>query len=218
MKSKPVSTSSAMLPAAAFALLFSLSLFGLMYSVIKGTHHGLEKKDALPTIDFVRLKRDSEVESISRRKPPPPPPAPPPPAKMKVVSDVVARQGLGLEIPALDLKANVGGELMGGKKAGGVAGMFDGDIISLQCPPVTYPSDAKRAGITGWVQVELVVGPDGLVRSAKAIDAQPKGLFEAAAVMNAQRCKFKPKVVDGVPTEQRGRKKWNFNLNKPGAE
>jgi periplasmic protein TonB len=55
------------------------------------------------------------------------------------------------------------------------------------------------------------------VRSARAIEAQPKGLFEAAAVMAAQRCRFKPKMENGLPVEQRGRRKWNFDLNK-GAE
>lgn len=94
--------------------------------------------------------------------------------------------------------------------------MFDGDIIPLQCPPVSYPSDARRAGLSGWVQIEFVVGPDGSVRSAKAVDAQPRGVFEAAAVMAAQRCRFKPKMVDGKPVEQRGRRKWNFDLNKAG--
>jgi len=64
--------------------------------------------------------------------------------------------------------------------------------------------------------VELVVGPDGSVRSARAVDAQPRGVFEAAAVMAAQRCKFKPKMEDGKPVEQRGKRKWNFTLNKSG--
>lgn len=204
-----------MVPAAGVALLFSLVLFGLMYSVIKAGHGVIEKKDALPTIDFVRLKRDSEIETLSRRKPPPPPPAPPPPAKMKIASEAISQGGLsGLEIPSLDLQANVGGEAMLGNKGGSAAAMFDGDIIPLQCPPVTYPSDARRAGLTGWVQIEFVVGPDGSVRSAKAVEAQPRGVFEAAAVMAAQRCKFKPKMVDGKPVEQRGRRKWNFDLNK----
>lgn len=217
MKTKTVSTTNAMLPSAAFALLFSLSLFGLMYSVIKGTHHGLEKKDALPTIDFVRLKRDSEVESISRRKPPPPPPAPPPPAKMKVVSDMVAQTGLtGLEIPNLNLKADVSGEAMIGTKGAGAA-MFDGELIPLNCPPPVTPSDARRAGLSGWVMVEVVVAPDGSPRSVKAVDAQPKGVFEAAAVMALQRCKFKPTIKDGVPVQQTARRKYNFGV-KASAE
>jgi len=167
----------------------------------------------------LRLKRDSEVETMARHKPPPPPSQPPPPSKMKIVSDAGAAQtGLsGLEIPNLNLKADLGGSLMGGSK-GNAAAAFDGDIIPLQCPPTTYPSDARRAGLNGWVQIELVVAPDGSVRSARAIDAQPKGVFEAAAVMTAQRCRFKPKMVDGKPVEQRGKRKWNFNLNTNTAE
>ncbi len=195
-------------------LAFSLMLFGLMYSVIRVGHRKMEKPEALQTIDFVRLKRDSDLETLSRHKPPPPPPQPPPPPKMKVASSAVAAEGLtGLDIPNLNLNADLGGGLNGTKGAG-AAGMFDGEIIPLQCPPPVYPSDARRAGVTGWVQVELVVAPDGSVRSVKAVDAQPRGMFEAAAVLSQQRCKFKPRIVDGVPTEQRGRRKLNFGLNK----
>lgn len=204
----------ATLPAAGTALLLSMLLFGLLYSVIRAGHAHLEKRDALPTIDFVRLKRDSEVETLQRRKPPPPPPAPPPPAKMKIASEAVSQPGLsGLDIPNLNLKADVNGSGLAGKGPSAAA-LFDGDIVPLQCPPTAYPADARRAGLTGWVQVEFVVNPDGSVRSARAIEAQPKGLFEAAAVIAAQRCKFKPKMVDGQPVEQRGRRKWNFDLNK----
>jgi len=206
---------SPFLAAAALSLALSLLLFGLMYSVIRVGHHVLEKTDALPTIDFVRLRRDTDVETLARRKPPPPPAQPPPPSKMKISSDIGPQQGMAMDVPTLSLKADLGGSMMAGNK-GGAAAMFDGDIIPLQCPPVNYPSDARRAGLNGWVQVELVVGPDGSVRSARAVDAQPRGVFEAAAVMAAQRCKFKPKMEDGKPVEQRGKRKWNFTLNKSG--
>lgn len=207
---------AAMLPAAGLSLVLSLSLFGLMYSVIKAGHGALEKKDALPTIDFVRLKRDSEVETLSRHKPPPPPPAPPPPPKMKMASEAVAHAALtGLEIPNLNLKADVSGEAMVGKKATGAA-MFDGELIPLNCPSPQTPADARRAGLKGWVLVEVVVGPDGSPKSVKAVDAQPKGVFEAAVVMALQRCKFKPTVKDGVPVQQTARRKYNFT--GPSAE
>lgn len=210
---KQVLAESAVIPAAAAALVLSLLMFGFMYKVIEGGHAALEAKETLPTIDFVRLKRDSEIETLSRKKPPPPAPPPPPPAKMKVAASAIPQESLaGMEIPDLNLTADVGGAALMGSKA-----MFDGDIIPLQCPPVAYPSDARRAGLSGWVQIEFVVGPDGSVRSAKAVDAQPRGVFEAAAVMAAQRCRFKPKMEDGKPVEQRGRRKWNFDLNKAGA-
>jgi periplasmic protein TonB len=201
------------LAAAGAALAFSLLLFWLMYAVIDVGHQKLDKPQALQTIDFVRLKRDSELETLTRRKPPPPPVQPPPPAKMKVASAPGAQEALtGLEIPNLNLTADLGGA-MGGVK-GAASGLFDGEIIPLQCPPPIYPSEARRAGISGWVQVELVVAPDGTVRSARAIDAQPRGMFEAAAVLSQQKCRFKPKIVDGMPTEQRGRRRLNFGLNK----
>ncbi|MCP5146335.1 MAG: energy transducer TonB [Gammaproteobacteria bacterium] len=208
---------TAVLPVAAgLAGILSLALFGGMHSVIKAGHGVIEEREALPTIDFVRLMRDTSVETLSRVKPPPPPPAPPPPPKMKIASSTVTQGALtGLEIPDLALNANVGGEAMMGRKGG--AAMFDGDIIPLQCPPVSYPSAARRAGLSGWVQIEFVVGPDGSVKSAKAVEAQPRGVFEAAAITAAQRCRFKPKTVDGKPVEQRGRRKWNFDLSKSGG-
>jgi len=206
---------SPMLTSTAIGLVFSLLLFGLMYSVIRVGHHVLEKSEALPTIDFVRLRRDTEVETLARHKPPPPPAQPPPPSKMKITSDVGPQQGMAMDVPSLSLKADLGGSMMAGNK-GNAAAMFDGDIIPMQCPPPNYPADARRANLSGWVQVELVVGPDGSVRSARAVDAQPRGVFEAAAVMAAQRCKFKPKMEDGKPVEQRGKRKWNFTLNAGG--
>jgi periplasmic protein TonB len=206
---------SAVVPATGAAVLFSLLLFGLMYSVIRVGGQKLDKPQALQTIDFVRLKRDSDLETLSRRKPPPPPPAqPPPPAKMRIASAGGTQTALtGLDIPNLNLTADLGAGVSG-MKSPAPSAMFDGEIVPLQCPPPIYPSEARRAGITGWVQVELVVSPDGSVRSAKAIDAQPRGMFEAAAVMSQQKCKFKPKIVDGVATEQKGRRKLNFGLNK----
>lgn len=204
-----------LLASTGMALVLALLLFGSMHSIIQRKRIDLEKKMNIQAIDFVRLRRDTEVESMSRSKPPPPPPAPPPPAKMKIASEAVSSPGItGLEVPTLNLKADVSGAALGGAKAPTAAALFDGDIIPLQCPPVTYPADARRANLSGWVQVEFVVNPDGSVRSARAVESQPRGVFEAAAVLAAQRCKFKPKMVDGKPVEQRGRRKWNFDLNK----
>src|SRR5688572_21654847 len=139
MTSNRILAESAVVPAAAAALLLSLFMFGFMYKVIEGGHAALEAKETLPTIDFVRLKRDSEIETLSRKKPPPPAPPPPPPAKMKVAASAIPQESLaGMEIPDLNLTADVGGAALMGNKA-----MFDGDIIPLQCPPVAYPSDAR---------------------------------------------------------------------------
>src|SRR5262245_19224343 len=80
---------SPMVVAAGLSILFSLVLFMLLYSAIHVGKFVADQSAALQTIDFVRLRRDSDVETLSRRKPPPPPAQPPPPAKMKVVADSV---------------------------------------------------------------------------------------------------------------------------------
>ena len=73
------------IPIVAVAIGFALGLFSLMHTVITVSGHGLDKVETLPTIDFVRLRRDSQVETMERRKPPPPPPEPPPPpSKMRI--------------------------------------------------------------------------------------------------------------------------------------
>jgi protein TonB len=108
-----------------------------------------------------------------------------------------------------------GGSFQGQMGSAGAGGMFDGDIIPLQRIPPQDPRDAARNGITGWVQLEVLVNADGTVRSARVLESKPKGLFEAAAVQAVLRWKFKPKVVNGQPVQQKGAQRIEFNLNAP---
>jgi periplasmic protein TonB len=205
------------IPILAIALGVAFGLFTLMHTVITVTGHGVDKIESLPTIDFVRLRRDSQVEAMQRRKPPPPPPEPPPPpSKMRIDTGSVNAGSLAFAMPNVDLNANMsGGTFMGQMGSPGAGGMFDGDIIPLQRIPPQYPRDAARNGITGWVQLEVMVNADGTVRSARVLESKPKGLFEAAAVQAVLRWKFKPKVVNGQPVQQKGAQRIEFNLNAP---
>ena len=203
------------IPIFLFAFACALGLFSLMYAVVHVSGHGAKKAEMLQAVDFVRLRRDTQVESMERRKPPPPPPKPPPPpSKMRVEAASVQAGAGGFAMPNVNLNANVGGGAFLGQMGGaGGGGLFDGDIIPLQRIPPQYPRDAARNGITGWVQLEVQVNPDGSVRNARVLDAKPRGLFEAAAVQAVLRWKFKPKVVNGLPVEQKGAQKIEFNLS-----
>lgn len=213
---------SPMAPAFGLSLLVSAGLFWLMHAFMGSDGHGASSIEALPAIDFVRLRRDSQVETLERRKPPPPPPQqPPPPARMKVATENVQQQAspTPFAMPNLNLSASVGGGPFVGEMggAGGASSsIFDGDIIPLQRIAPQYPREAARARITGWVQLEVMVNADGSVRSAKVTDAKPKGLFDSAAVTAVLRWKFKPKVVNGTPVEQRGLQRIEFDIAKNG--
>src|SRR3954466_3043846 len=87
----------------AAALTVVLSLF--MHFMIHGTGRHGDKAEQLQTIDFVRLRKDSELTERERRKPPPPPPpkTPPPPPKMQVATEQVQQSPTPFNIPNLGL-------------------------------------------------------------------------------------------------------------------
>lgn len=195
------------------SIVTSLLFFWLMYAVIHVSGHGVNKIENLPTIDFVRLKRDSAPEQTERRKPPPPPPAKQPtaPSKMKIDVDTAAPTGSGIGIPSnLGLSANMSAGAGGG---GGVSASLDSDLIPLQRIPPSYPAEARRAGVSGYVTIDVTVNPDGSVRKARVVDAKPRGLFEAAAVTAIQKWRFKPKTVDGKAVEFHGVQTVKFDLS-----
>ena len=214
------STSTRALPAIIGGFVVASLMFWMMYFLIRGHGGGLEKSDTLPTIDFVRLKRETDLQTIERRKPPPPPPPPktPPPPKLKVASETPQESPVPFAMPNLGLSTSVGGGpflgQMGTGGGGPVATLFDGDIIPLQRIQPQYPRQAARDGIEGYVKIEFTVNADGTVRGTKVLDSKPRGVFDAAATSAALKWKFKPKVVDGKPVEQRGVQTLEFKLGE----
>ena len=74
----------------------------------------------------------------------------------------------------------------GAGAAGGGAGQGQGfagkELIPLSTARPQIPEWAFKRGIEGWVECVFTVMPNGHVRDVKIIDAQPRGVFEAAAV------------------------------------
>ena len=65
-----------------------------------------------------------------------------------------------------------------------------------------YPASAKKRGPARAVAVEIHVGPDGSVTSAKAVTGDPKlrAICEAAAL----KSRFEPTVANGLPVRLSG--------------
>ncbi|MDR3415304.1 MAG: energy transducer TonB [Nevskia sp.] len=192
----------------------SLGLFWLLYGIIHVTGHGVNKIETLPTVDFVRLKRDVPPEQMERRKPPPPPAAkqPPAPSKMQVEVENTASAGPAIAVPSSIPPPSVGGGISGGGAS--VSGMLDSDLVPLQRIPPQYPAEARRAGIGGKVKLTIHVLADGSVGGAKIIEANPKGMFEAASITAVRKFRFKPKIINGKPVEYDGTQTIEFDINK----
>ena len=83
--------------------------------------------------------------------------------------------------------------------------------IVRQVPP-QYPLDAARNGEQGWVDVEFTVDADGSVTNAHVTDAQPRRVFDRAALEAVDRWQFKPALINGKPTAVVLKRRVEFKL------
>jgi protein TonB len=60
-----------------------------------------------------------------------------------------------------------------------------------------YPSDAVRARLEGWVEVEFTVMPNGSVAEATVVNAAPTGVFDTASLQAVARWTFRPRLENG---------------------
>lgn len=197
-----------------YATLFTFAMFWTMHLLIEGGKYLADQGQSLATVDFVRLKKESDLETRERKKPPKPePPKQPPPPKMKIDTPPPDAPPTPFQMPKLNLPTQIsGGPFLGSFVGGDLSGYSE--LIPLMRINPQYPRNAARDGISGWVDFELVVNPDGTVKSARPVKAQPRGVFESAGQQAIMKWKFKPKIVDGKAVEQRAIQRMEFNLEK----
>ena len=78
--------------------------------------------------------------------------------------------------------------------------------------PPTYPREAERQGISGWVDVEFTIAPNGTTQDITVRNAQPMRTFDQAAVDAVKRWRFEPVMRDGAAVSQRAAMRIRFEL------
>lgn len=177
----------------------TLVLFYVMQSLIKSGGSALTDPPRGSVLDFVRVKKEETVEKKERKPRKPPPPKEPPPQMNQPQLDSPSPNAEG---SAIDFAADVAADVA---LDGGLAlESGDGEYLpTVKVAPV-YPRRASQRGIEGYVIVEFVVTKQGSVRDPVVVEASPEGIFERAAVDAALKFKYKPRVVNGEPTEVAG--------------
>jgi protein TonB len=89
---------------------------------------------------------------------------------------------------------------------------FDELPVLLSAEQPEYPDLAREAGITGTVRVNVLVGKDGRVKKAIAMDGPE--LFRDSAIEAAKRARFKPALQGRNPVEVWVLIPFNFELNR----
>lgn len=70
----------------------------------------------------------------------------------------------------------------------------------------TYPIDAARNRIEGYVRMSFDISESGEPVNIKVIKSVPEQVFDKAAIKALSKWKYAPKVVNGVAVIQKGLK------------
>jgi protein TonB len=196
------------------ALLAGVITFGLFFFMQFLISMGKGRADDVGpgnVIEFVRLKRDSELQMRKRelpKKEKPPEPPPPPDLQMAAPSDSDAGE-MAFAAPSIDVDVDIGGGLNMG------VAPSDTDATPLVRVSPIYPPRATERGIEGYVVIRYTIAANGTVRDPEVIEAKPARIFDRAALRAVKKWKFKPKVEDGVAVEQPGKIiRFPFELEK----
>ena len=182
--------------AALFALLLSGTIFWALWTLIRADFDIGDLQQAT-RIEFTRMRKDTQVETkrdekVEREKPKLAPEVP----RMSMSSMSGVDNFVATLAPTIDPNSAMRGlNLTAGS---------DRDVIPLVRINPEYPQRALSRGIEGWVIVQFTITAAGTVKDAKVIDADPKGIFDAAAVKAILRWRYNPKVEEGVAVERVG--------------
>lgn len=194
--------------AALLALSITFGLFYLMqYLISMGSDRGANIRKG-QVIEFVRLKRDTATQTRKRELPKKEkPPEPPPPPELQM-SQNDAPDANSMAIAAPDLSA--GPDLGSGPNLGAPS---DSDSVPLVRVPPQYPIRAAERGIEGWVVLQFTITATGTVENPTVLDAQPKRIFDRAAIRALKKWKYRPRVVDGVAISRVEEVRLTFDLD-----
>jgi protein TonB len=95
------------------------------------------------------------------------------------------------------------------------AGPIDANRLAIvKSVQPEYPRKAREEAIQGWVEVDFTVAESGQVKDLSVHGANPRGVFDQAALSALSQWRYKPVLVDAKPVAQRARIRIRFALAK----
>lgn len=172
----------------------TLSLLFVMHLLIEYGESALSSPKDRHMLEFVRVKRNENVntEDITPEKPPKPPEVPPevPPQDMDTVDPNAPT--VNIPAPQVSTDTNIGGP--------GGMNIAEGDYLPIVRVAPVYPARALSRGVEGYVDMGFTVTTTGTVKDP-AVLFSTSSLFDRAATRAVLKFKYKPRVVDGQPVE-----------------
>lgn len=181
----------------AVAVIITALLYWLMSALVAAGKNALTEAPRGRIVDFVRVPDPPQLRTEQPRpeKPDKPQIAPETP---EMRSEVVKPSGNTVNLGALSVDNDLAVDTSAGLSAS------DGEYLPIVKVAPIYPSRAQSRGIEGWVLLSFTVTEAGSVIEPRVIDADPRGMFDRAAMKAVERFKYKPRVVNGQPQVVRG--------------
>jgi protein TonB len=175
----------------------TISLLFVMQLLIVTGKQALTDPRERHKLEFVRVKRNENlnVEDIIPEKPPKPPETPPetPPQDMDNVNPDAPT--INIAPPTVLASTDIGGP--------GSMNIAEGDYLPIVRVAPVYPARALSRGLEGFVDLSFTVTAAGTVKDPIILQST-SSLFERAATRAVLKFKYKPRVVDGVPVSVSG--------------
>ena len=174
---------------------FTTAMFWLLWSLVSTAFDVSDRAEAT-RIEFSRMRRDTEVatkrdEKVERERPPPTPETPRMAFSTGGIENNVAQLA-----PIVDAR--------GAMSRMSMSAGSDRDVIPLVRINPDYPPRALSRGLEGWVQVQFTITATGTVKDPVVVNAEPKNIFDDAALKAIARWRYNPKVESGVAVERIG--------------
>lgn len=200
-------------------LLLTVILFLWLGWIIRGPEgEGLGPQRTIDQIDIARVEPPStpppDPMKTLENAPPPPPAAPPALGRPDLpaldvpslaidpieVGNIAVPVALGVSGLTLGKSGSFGGfgSGLGGSGSGeGLGGAGKGGwrgkpLVPLSTARPQMPEWACKQKLNGWVEAIFTVMPNGRVQDVKIVDADPRGVFEAAAVESIGNWIYQP--------------------------
>ena len=178
-------------------VIVTLSLLFIMQLLIATGQKALTEPRERLQLDFVRVKRNEQLntQELVPEKPPKPPEVPPeaPPQSVDTIDPSAPK--INVPAPQVAAETDIGGP--------GGMNIAEGDYLPIVRVAPVYPARALSRGLEGYVDMSFTVTTTGTVRDPIVVFST-SSLFERAAIRAVLKFKYKPRVVDGVPVDVPG--------------
>ena len=191
---------------ALLGIMVTFFLIVLMFKLIDSGNKEMDEKESIKIADFLHVERERTTNAKVAEIEKPDEPEPPPELPDDNIEFETPENMVSMAAAPVTNKLNVG------------LGSFarDTDFIPVYVPQPQYPRRAQSRGKEGYAVVQVIITTTGGVRDPIMVEEDPEGWgFGRAALKAANKLKYNPRVVDGVPEEVSGvMYKFTFQMQK----